>query len=100
MLYKIEASKKGDTTLLKIGFGQPGQNNDIVKEVEQKLKAMSLGGELVLINGPASLPVAVVIAHGICHLFAAVAVYDPKLSAYVVAISHTDKYSVGDLIHA
>lgn len=88
-----------DNDVLKVGFGDPASNDAIVKEVSASLKAMSLpGGPLLKINGPASLPVAVVIAHATVHLYGAVAVYDPKLGKYVVSVSHNPQYAVGDLI--
>lgn len=88
-------------TLLKIGFGSPAQNTEIVKDAKAALEACQLqGGELVLLNGPASLPVACVITHGVCHKFSAVGVFDPKMSGYVVSIAHGGKYNVGDVIPA
>lgn len=93
---KVEASPKG--TLLRIAFGDPAQNDQIVKDATAALETLSLeGGETVLINGPASLPVAMVIAHGVCHLFKEVACFDPKMGSYVVAISHGGR-PVGSLI--
>ncbi len=88
---------------LKIGFGRPAQNDEIVKDVEQRLKQLIengdiAGGEIIKINGPATLPVAMVFVHKLGHLYQAIACYDPKLAKYVIAISHGDKYSVGDLI--
>ncbi|MDD4476574.1 MAG: CRISPR-associated protein Csx3 [Patescibacteria group bacterium] len=87
---------------LKIGFGSPAQNDQIVKDAEARLDEMAklgeLGGEVIRINGPASLPVAMVLAHKLAHRYQAVACFDPKLSKYVVAIAHGDKYTVGDLI--
>ncbi|MFK5968850.1 MAG: CRISPR-associated protein Csx3 [Candidatus Marithrix sp.] len=89
---------------LKIGFGKKvAQNNEIVKDVEQRLKQLIensdiFGGEIIKINGPASLPIGMVFAHKLDHLYQAVACYDPKLAKYVVAIAHGDKYSVGDLL--
>jgi CRISPR-associated protein Csx3 len=56
------------------------------------------GGEVIRVNGPASLPVAMVLAHKLAHLYQAVACFDPKLGKYVVAIAHGDKYAVGDLV--
>ena len=58
------------------------------------------GGGLLKINGPASLPVAMVLARKLSHLFAAIAFFDPKLNKYVVAISHSRNpdYAVGNLI--
>lgn len=89
--------------VLKIGFGSPAQNNQIVVDAEARLDEMVeagelVGGDVLRINGPASLPVAMVIAHAVCHLYGAVACFDPKLAKYVVVISHSPPYIVGDLI--
>jgi len=50
-----------DGTTLKIGFGSPAQNNQIVKDAETRLNEMIAsgvlkGGEVIRVNGPASLP--------------------------------------------
>lgn len=87
----------------KIGFGSPAQNDQIVKDAEARLDEMVAmgelkGGDVIRVNGPASLPVAMVLAHKLAHLYQAVACFDPKLSKYVVAIAHGDKYAVGDLL--
>lgn len=89
--------------LLKVDFGEPAQNDRIVRDAEKRLEEMIesgeiAGGELIRINGPASVPVAMVLAHRLNHLYEAVACYDPKLLRYVVAITHGDKYHIGDLI--
>ena len=47
-------------------------------------------------NGPSSLPVAMVLAHRLAHLFDAIACYDPKVNRYVVAISHNPKFAIGE----
>jgi CRISPR-associated protein Csx3 len=87
----------GDT--LKIGFGEPAQNDQIVKDVESRLRHLKLqGGKLLKISGAASLPVAFALAHGVNHLYGAIAVFDPKLGKFVVAITHSPGYKVGDLI--
>lgn len=97
--FKIK--KEGD--VLRIGFGKPAQNNQIVRDAVGRLNEMVknkelMGGSLIKINGAASLPVVVAIAHGIGHLYKTVAVFDPKLGRYVVAVSHGDQYCPGDLI--
>ncbi len=48
--------------VLKIGFAQPAQNNQIVKDAAARLDEMSktgelAGGVLLKINGPVSVPV-------------------------------------------
>ena len=89
--------------ILKIGFGAPAQNDQIVKDAESSIESLVTsgelkGGEVIRVNGPASLPVAMVLAHKLAHLYQAVACFDPKLSKYVVAIAHGDKFAIGDLI--
>jgi CRISPR-associated protein Csx3 len=89
--------------VLKIGFGSPAQNDQIVKDAETRLNDMIAvgelkGGDVIRVNGPASLPVAMVIAHKLAHLYGAIACFDPKLSKYVVSIAHGGKFAIGDLI--
>lgn len=97
--YKVEL--KGN--VLVVGFGKPAQNDQIVKDavkcLDEMVKSGKLaGGPMIKINGPASLPVAIVIAHAIGHLYETVAVFDPKLNKYVVAISHGATLQSGDLV--
>jgi CRISPR-associated protein Csx3 len=98
--YNIVLSNEGT---LKVWFATPAQNDQIVKDASARLdELMSTGalrgGDVIRIDGPASLPVAMVLAHKLAHLYQAVACFDPKLSKYVVAIAHGDRYAVGDLI--
>ena len=89
--------------VLRVGFGEPSDNDRIVKDAVARLEAMTKthelrGGGLLKINGPASLPVGIVLGHQLSHLFKAIAYFDPKLNQYVVVISHSPDYTVGDLI--
>ena len=93
--YKIEMNNG----VMKVGFGEPAQNDVIVKDAVALLDAKHLeGGKLIKINGPASLPVAVAIAHAVGHLYETIAVFDPKLGKYVVSVTHGTEYKLGDLI--
>lgn len=99
-VYKIHLS---ENNVLQIAFGEPSQNDAIVIEVTRRMSELIedgtlKGGDVLKVNGPASLPVAMSIAHSVGHLYQAIACYDPKLSKYVVAIAHGDNYRVGDLI--
>lgn len=92
-----------DGNILRVGFGEPAQNDQIVRDAVARLDEMVAAGELaggkiIKINGPASLPVAVAIAHAIGHLYEVVGVFDPKLGKYVVAVSHGSEYQPGDLL--
>ncbi len=89
--------------VLRVGFGTPAQNDQIVRDAVTRLgemvaKGELAGGRVVKINGPASLPVAVTIAHAVVHIFGVIAVFDPKMGKYVVAVSHDPAYNPGDLI--
>ncbi len=97
--YKIELQGE----VLKIGFGEAAQNDQIVRDAAARLAEMSnlgelSGGRLIKINGPTSIPVACVLAHKVSHLYGAVGVLDPKLGKYVIAITHNPKYNLGDLV--
>jgi len=98
--YKISLE---EGNLLRVGFGDPAQNDMICRDAARQLEELIssgvlAGGPVIKINGPASLPVAVVIAHAVSHLYEAVAVFDPKLGKYVVSVSHGPELKVGDLI--
>lgn len=89
--------------ILRVGFGEPAQNDQIVRDAVARLDEMVAdgtlaGGSIIKINGPASLPVAVAISHAVVHLYEEVAVFDPKMGKYVVSISHGGGHAPGDLI--
>jgi CRISPR-associated protein Csx3 len=92
MLYSVNFSTvNADTTLMKIGFGDPAGNDAIVKEVSETAAQAAKdigGGKTLLVDGPASLPVAFTLCHAFVHLFGNLAVKDPKLGGFVVAVSH------------
>ncbi len=99
--YNITISEvTGTAVVIKVGFGSPAQNDQIVKDAAEAIKAIgdTPNGKVVKVNGPASLPVAMVLAHHFAHVAKAVACFDPKLAKYVVAISHDPALAVGDLI--
>ncbi len=84
---------------LKVGFLQPAENDQIVKDAVEAIGKLDLrGGQLVKIDGPCSLPVAMVLAHAFAHKFASVAVRDPKLGKFIVAISHDPAIPIGSRI--
>lgn len=90
--------------LLKVGFGEEQTDNrSLVQDVESQIMGMLkkgtiTGGNILCIDGAATLPIISVLTHRTCHLYGAIAVFDPKLMGYVVTVSHTGAYKVGDLI--
>ena len=99
--YNVEIKEMNNTAVtLEVGFGEPATNDTIVKDAKAAIEAISskVEGKVVLITGRASLPVAGVLMHEVDHIAKAVGFYDPKLTKYVVAVSHDPAYNVGDLI--
>ncbi|MBW4629042.1 MAG: CRISPR-associated protein Csx3 [Brasilonema octagenarum HA4186-MV1] len=111
---KVKFSKPGDSNqivlegeVLRVKFGKPADGDQIVRDAAARLNAMiesgELRGRLLLIYGPASLPVCYVIAHKVVHLYNTVAIFDPKIGrkgykTYIVASVHGSPYELGDLI--
>jgi CRISPR-associated protein Csx3 len=85
--------------IVTIRFGDPADNSQIVPDALEALAALKLsGGRGIHFDGPASLPVAMALAHAVAHLYGYVACYDPKLNGYVVAVSHDPHYRPGQLL--
>ncbi|MGM3309663.1 CRISPR-associated protein Csx3 [Anabaena sp. WFMT] len=89
--------------ILRLSFGEPAQNDQIVKDAAAKLEQMAqsgelAGGQLLKINGPISIAVAFVLAHKLAHIYGAIGFFDPKLGKYVISITHNPAYKLGDLI--
>lgn len=82
---------------LRLAFGAPAQNPEIIRDAIAAMRALHLtGGKLVKFNGPTTLPVAMALAHEVAHLFGAVACFDPKIApGYVVCITHDPQFALG-----
>lgn len=86
-------------TILRISFGESADNDKIVRDAIKRLDELEIsGGKIVKINGPASLPVAIAIAHHILHKFSYIGVFDPKLNKYVIVVAHGPEFKAGDMI--
>lgn len=92
-----------DQSILKVGFGNPAANSQIVQDAAERLEEIKAsgdlqGGPLLRVYGPASLPCAFTIGHAVSHAYDAVAVWDPKVQKYVVSVAHGPTYNIGDEI--
>jgi CRISPR-associated protein Csx3 len=98
--FQVRIANQADGVVtVEIGFGSPAANTEIVPEAVAAFAALQLkGGRGIRFNGPASLPAAMALAHAVGHLFGYVACWDPKLSGYVVAISHDPGVRPGQLL--
>lgn len=99
--FRVEIASATESQIdLAVRFVGEAENDRRVVDAVAAIKTLQLtGGPLVRIDGPCSLPVAFALAHAVGHLFGAVAVKDPKLGKFVVAISHRPDLAVGALLH-
>ena len=96
-IYNLSLS--GD--VLTVGFNpaEPASNSELCFFVKQELEKINFPpGKLIKINGAASLPLALVLGKKLAPLYGAVGVFDPKLQKYVIAVSSSSQFQVGDLV--
>lgn len=98
--YNAEIVNNADGVVtVQLSFGEPAQNDRIVKDAIQAIAILSLeGGKGIKLNGPCSVPAAIAIGHAVAHLFGFVAFFDPKLHQFVVCVSHDPAVRPGDLL--
>jgi CRISPR-associated protein Csx3 len=94
---------QGNILLVDFNRLEQVSNDQLVKDTSTELDRLVAtgelgGGELLKISGPISLPLSYTISHRVSHLYKAIAVFDPKMSRYVVTSSHDPKYRLGDTI--
>ena len=96
---RLHLKLSADGGLLEVQLTDKADSGQLVASAERLLNKMAFpGGKLIRINGAHPLPVAMAIAHKLAHRYAAVAIFDPKVSGFVVAISHEPQIAVGDVI--
>ena len=109
IMYSYQMRLEGD--VLRVGFNRilPAKGDRIVKDAVEQLEQMIdsgqlSGGNVLMIDGPQSVPVAYAIGHRLAHLYEAIAILDPKIGkkghkTYIVTITHgSSDYEVGQLI--
>lgn len=87
--------------ILKVGFGDEASTNAfIVPEASTKAATFkdAVMGKVLRIHGAASMPVAMALSHEFCHIVPALACFDPKLGGYVVCVTHSPDYKLGQII--
>lgn len=89
-----------DSGILQVGFGEPADNQQIVKDCAAGCQAVSnqIMGKLLRVNGRASLQAAMVISHAFGHIVPAIAVFDPKMGKFVIVVSHSPDFALGQLV--
>jgi CRISPR-associated protein Csx3 len=98
----------GDVLRVHINRAVQVDGDQIVRDAKAQLQQLIdsgqlSGGKLLKINGRSTVLASFVMALELAHLYGAIAVFDPKLGTpeldrYIVTISHTPDYQVGDTI--
>lgn len=89
--------------VLRVGFGDPATGDTVVRDAQAAILDLERrgelsGGGLLCINGRCSVAVAVLLGHALAHMFAAIAVFDPKMNGYIVCVSHHPDWAVGVVV--
>lgn len=99
---------EGDVLRVQINNNVQVDGDQIVRDAKAQLQDLINSGQLpsgkvLKINGRSTVLASFIIALELAHLYSAIAVFDPKLGeqgvdSYIVPISHTPDYQVGDTI--
>jgi len=99
---------EGDVLRVEINNAVQADGDQIVRDVKAQLQELInsgqlTGGKLLKINGRSTVLASYVIALELAHRYSAIAVFDPKigdrgLDRYIITISHTPDYQVGDRV--
>lgn len=99
---------EGDVLRVEINNEVQVDGDQIVRDVKAQLQKLInsgqlTGGKLLKINGRSTVLASFVLALELAHRYSAIAVFDPKigdrgLDRYIITISHTPDYQVGDRV--
>jgi hypothetical protein len=89
-----------DCTLLRVSKNPPVVlGSQHLLDAMQAIHRLQLGGgKGIYIDGPMTLPIAAAYSHLLSHLYGFVAVFDPKLRGFVVAVSHSPEVELGQIL--
>lgn len=92
-----------DGLVLRVRFGDPAAGDTVVRDAQTAILDLERrgelsGGGLLCIDGRCSVAVAVLLGHALAHLFAALAVFDPKLNGYIISVSHHPDWAIGQVV--
>ena len=100
--------REGDVLRVQINNEVQVDGDQIVRDAKAQLQELINsgqlpGGKLLKIHGRSTVLASFVIALELAHRYSAIAVFDPKigdrgLDRYIITISHTPDYQVGDKI--
>jgi GTPase SAR1 family protein len=101
-LYFMELDENG---ILQVNFNNniAADNNHLIVYVEEQLnelieKNYFKQDKLLKINGGCSLSLSISIAYKMSALYQAIAWFEPRLNKYLVSISNSDEYKIGQLV--
>lgn len=96
---------ENDLLIAKISNGKEADGDQILRDANAQLERLinsgklSGGNQLLKINGRSTVLAGFLIADRLAHRYSSLAVFDPKLGKYVVTVSHSQDYRVGQVLN-
>ena len=100
----FDITRIGNTLFLEFSDHEKDMYGQLVQKVTERLKEVNDSGELstgdvLLLKGVTSITsVVFAIAHALTNKFSAVAVFEPGLHGYMVAVTTNPEYELGSMI--
>lgn len=101
-LFLIELDQNG---ILQVGYNHnvAAENNHVIVYIEKRLNELIeenyfAPGKLLKINGGSSLWLSIFIAYKLSGLYQTIAWFEPRLNKYLVSMSNSDEYKIGQLV--
>jgi len=95
---------ENDILIAKINNGKQVDGDEILRDAKTELESLMHSGGLpggkqpLRINGRTTVLASFLIGSQLAHKYSSIAVFDPKVEGYVVTISHSPDYRVGQIL--
>ena len=96
---------ENDILIAKIKNGKEVDGDQILRDAKAQLEGLinsgklPRGNRLLKIDGRSTVLAGFLIADRLAHRYSSLAVFDPKLGKYVVTISHSQDYQIGQVLN-
>lgn len=95
---------ENDILIARINNGKQVDGDEILRDAKTQLESLMDSGGLpggkqpLQINGRTTVLASFYLGSQLAHKYSSIAVFDPKLESYVVTISHSPDYRVGQML--
>lgn len=95
---------ENDILIARINNGKQVDGDEILRDAKTELESLMHSGDLpggkqpLQINGRTTVLASFFLGSQLAHKYSSIAVFDPKVEGYVVTISHSPDYRVGQIL--